>query len=218
MIKAVLLDFDGVLFQSVGIKTEAFYSMFMRYGEETANKVVNHHLVNGGVSRFEKLKLYYSDFLKEDVSDDFLKEKAEEFSLLVKKKVIESIWVEGASQFLTQYKGVYDLFVVSGTPLDELMDIVNRKSISHFFLRLYGSPQSKTENIETLMKTYGYNRDEVVFVGDSLTDYQGATNNKISFIGVGDFFKGTEYKVPYIADLTSLGEVIINLDQVCYKG
>jgi len=218
MIKAVLLDFDGVLFQSVDIKTEAFYSMFKKYGEEIANRIVNHHLANGGVSRFEKLKLYYNDFIKEDVSDVFLKEKAMEFSLLVKKKVVESMWVDGAHQFLTNYKGIYDLFVVSGTPLDELTDIVARKNISNFFLGLYGSPSSKSENIETIIKTYGYNRDQVVFVGDSITDYQGATNCRISFIGVGNFFKGVEYKVPYIPDLASLGNVISSLDQVCHKG
>ena len=39
MIKNIFFDFDGVLAESVNIKTDAFYEMFLKYGKDIAEKV-----------------------------------------------------------------------------------------------------------------------------------------------------------------------------------
>ena len=57
MIKTIFFDFDGVLAESVQVKSQAYYDLYLPYGEETAGKVLQHHIDNGGVSRYEKLKL-----------------------------------------------------------------------------------------------------------------------------------------------------------------
>ena len=57
MIKTIFFDFDGVILNSVNVKTEAFRDMYKQYGDDIAQKVVNHHLANGGVSIFEKFRL-----------------------------------------------------------------------------------------------------------------------------------------------------------------
>ena len=49
--------------ESVHIKTQAFYNMYVRYGEEIADQVVIHHKENGGMSRFEKFPYYHKTFL-----------------------------------------------------------------------------------------------------------------------------------------------------------
>ena len=54
-----VFDFDGVLADSVNIKTLAFYELYKEYGDSISSKVVEHHEANGGVSRFEKIKLYH---------------------------------------------------------------------------------------------------------------------------------------------------------------
>ena len=51
-------DFDGVIKDSVDVKTCAFVSLFKNFGSEVLNQVVEHHEANGGVSRFEKMPLY----------------------------------------------------------------------------------------------------------------------------------------------------------------
>ena len=63
MIKGVIFDFDGVICESVGIKTDGFAMLYEPYGKDVVDKVIKHHLVNGGVSRFEKLRLYHKIFL-----------------------------------------------------------------------------------------------------------------------------------------------------------
>ncbi|MGB9498885.1 MAG: hypothetical protein ACKVE4_03865 [Dissulfuribacterales bacterium] len=57
--QAIFFDFDGVIFDSVNVKTDAFANMFEVYGAEVRDAVVKYHLDNGGVSRMEKFKYYY---------------------------------------------------------------------------------------------------------------------------------------------------------------
>ena len=62
MIKGIIFDFDGVIVESVNIKTIAFKKIYKKYGNEIVNKVVDHHLSNGGMSRFEKFNYYHKNF------------------------------------------------------------------------------------------------------------------------------------------------------------
>lgn len=62
MIKAIFWDFDGVIAESVNVKTEAFYNLYLPYGIEIAEKVRRHHLDNGGMSRFENSAITKPDF------------------------------------------------------------------------------------------------------------------------------------------------------------
>ena len=60
---AVFFDFDGVIPDSVYVKTKPFAKIFRHYGPEVEQAVVDHHLANGGVSRFEKFEYYYTHIL-----------------------------------------------------------------------------------------------------------------------------------------------------------
>ena len=52
MIKIIFFDFDGVIVESVDIKTKAFAMLFEHEGRDIANRVIDYHLKNSGVSRF----------------------------------------------------------------------------------------------------------------------------------------------------------------------
>ena len=58
-LKAIFFDFDGVLVESVDIKTRAFSKLFEREGEDVVKKVIDYHIDNGGVSRYEKFRYIY---------------------------------------------------------------------------------------------------------------------------------------------------------------
>ena len=62
-IKAIVFDFDGVIVDSVPIKTEAFRELYWPYGEEVVHKVAEHHIKNGGLPRSKKFKIYHNKFL-----------------------------------------------------------------------------------------------------------------------------------------------------------
>ena len=42
MIKAIIFDFDGVIAESVDIKTEAFAELYKYYGDEVVKKAIKH--------------------------------------------------------------------------------------------------------------------------------------------------------------------------------
>jgi phosphoglycolate phosphatase-like HAD superfamily hydrolase len=209
MIRAIIFDFDGVLFESLAIKAEAFRQMFLPYGDEVARRVVEHHLAHGGMSRFEKFKIYHGEFLKEQATPDFLEKRAQEFSHLVVDQVVASPWVAGAREFLEANQGKYDFSVVSGTPEEEIRGIVARKGIGRFFREVLGAPRSKGENVRIILEKYGYRAPEVVFVGDAMSDYEGAHQNGIGFVGRGDLFRQRGIPVVAIPDLHGLEQAML---------
>ena len=80
---AVFFDFDGVILDSVNVKTKAFAAMFQSYGPEIENAVVRYHLENGGVDRYEKFKYFYENFLDKHLTQNEMEKLSKQFSQLV---------------------------------------------------------------------------------------------------------------------------------------
>jgi len=182
-IKAVIFDFDGVLVESVDIKTKAFAKMYQQYGSEIEKSVIDFHLAHGGVSRNEKLRYYEERLLGRHLSLEKENLLAKTFSDMVKTDVIKAPFVPGAEQFLLSYHQRLALFVVSGTPHEELYDILAKRDMLKYFLSVYGAPYRKFEAIENILMLYGFDGQSVVMVGDSRTDYEEAMIAGINFIG-----------------------------------
>jgi HAD superfamily hydrolase (TIGR01549 family) len=207
MIRNIFFDFDGVLAESVNVKTEAFRKLYLPYGDEVANKVVAHHLANGGVSRFEKVKHYHREFLGEVIGTEKVLDLAQDFSRLALTGVIEAEEVPGAYHFLDQHSGQYKCWIITGTPTEEIKDILEAKKWEHFFVGAYGSPEKKKHWTEFLLNKHGLDRAETVFIGDALADYDAAQHSGLHFILRGnednaslfEFYNGLR-----INDMTSL--------------
>lgn len=211
-IKAIIFDFDGVIAESVNVKTEAFAEIYKPYGDDVVRKVVEHHLANGGVSRFEKFKIYHNNYLGKSISDDEIQKLAKEFSNLVLTKVVESPYVKGAYEFISGNYKKYDLFISSGTPQNEIREIAKRRNIAKYFKGIFGSPLLKSKHTQKIMKENDYLNNEVVFVGDAPSDRKAALNNDIFFIArVDDKISPLKDEKFKIADLTNLSEMIIKL-------
>ena len=100
-IKAIIFDYDGVIAESVNVKTEAFAEMYKPYGESILKKVVSHHEANGGISRFEKFRIYHKEYLGQEIDQAMVDKLAERFSDLVLQKVVDSHYVKGAFEFIS---------------------------------------------------------------------------------------------------------------------
>ena len=182
-IKAIIFDFDGVIAESVNVKTEAFAEMYKMYGESVVRKVVEHHKANGGISRFEKFRIYHKDFLGVELDNDQVGKLAQQFSHLVLQKIIEAPYVAGAFEYLsTNYKN-YDFFISTGTPTEEINIILEKRKLSPYFKEVHGSPEKKSAHVQEIISKYQYEKSEVVFIGDALTDRDAARQNGIRFIG-----------------------------------
>ena len=182
-----VFDFDGVLADSVNIKTWAFGELYKQYGEKVVNQVVSHHIANGGMSRFEKFKYYHKEFLNLELSEKAMNTLCQSFSNLVMKAVINSPEISGADKFLKHYCINNKLsFVNSATPQNEIQEIVNQRKMDHFFTSIYGSPNSKLDNLMSIFSRYNITPDQTVFFGDAIADFNAAKEVGCEFIGIGE--------------------------------
>lgn len=201
--QAILFDFDGVLAESVNVKTQAFAKLFEKFGEEIVQKVIDYHLKNSGVSRYEKIRYYYSEYIHEPLSNGELNRLSNQFSNLVVDGVVNAPWVRGAKDFLKRYYKIIDLYVVSSTPHQEIQLIVKRRNMGKYFKGVFGYPETKGSIARRILSERRYNPEKVLFIGDSITDYQGAKEAHIKFFGRVP--KGTksifpEHNIPVISD------------------
>lgn len=209
-IKYIFFDFDGVLAESVDVKTEAFRQMYLKHGDSFAQRVVDHHKNNGGVSRFEKFKIYNGQWLNELVDEKRIESLAENFSNLVVEGVVNADEVPGAKEFLESSNEITK-FIITGTPTTEITPILKKRGMFDFFKGVYGSPEKKDFWVIKILTDLKINQDECVFIGDALTDYNAALNNDITFIlretnDAKELFK--DFKGYRIKDITELSQVL----------
>ena len=188
-----IFDFDGVLADSVQVKTQAFKDLYQAYGNDIVHKVIEHHENNGGMSRFDKFRYYHQDFLGIVIDDSEVKSLSLKFSRLVVDKVVSSNEIKGAINFLEYCrKNKIICAVNSATPEDELKKIIQLRKLEKYFQFTYGSPSSKVENIEKILNKTRLDRSSAVFFGDAENDFYAAKLSGIDFIGINYLGKNKE--------------------------
>ncbi len=181
---AFFFDFDGVLADSVEVKTRAFAKLFESYGPKIQARVVDYHRKNGGMTRVNKFLHYYREFLRKPLDRAELQQLCEDFSNLVVGEVVSSPAVPGANEFLQKWHKQIPFFVVSATPDKEILDIVSRRGLKLYFRDIFGSSMSKQENLNFLLEKYDFNPEKCVFFGDAESDYRAALACNVNFIGI----------------------------------
>jgi len=206
---AIVFDFDGVLVESVDVKTRAFAALYACHGPEIVAQVIAFHLANGGLSRFEKFRYFHNKLLGSQLSIEEEQQLGTEFNALVEAAVTDAPWVEGAEEFLVKHYLDIPLFVASGTPEEELKRILDKRCMSHYFRAAFGSPTKKGKILLSILESERYNPEKVLMIGDSLLDMEGAREAKVCFLGrstsPNNIFPPN---VPVLPDMTGLQEFI----------
>jgi phosphoglycolate phosphatase-like HAD superfamily hydrolase len=179
--RAVIFDFDGVILESADIKTDAFLRLFWRYPEHHA-AIRAYHLENQGISRYVKFKWIYRELLEKELRDADLLELGSRFSELVMEGIRTCAAVPGAIQLLTRLQPCAPCFVASGTPHDELLDIIRMRGLDGYFKGVWGSPAAKADILRTIMEANALRAAELLFVGDGISDYNAAREAGVPFI------------------------------------
>ncbi len=212
MIKAVIFDFDGVIIESAEIKTRAFELLFADYPDKVG-EIVDYHKRNAGFSRYVKFRHFYERVLGQELSPQKEAELGERFSRIVLEQVLNAPLVPGAREFLSRNRDRYSFFIASGTPEDELQDIITRRQLGHFFQEVRGTPGEKTEITADILGKYSFKQKEVVFVGDAESDQLAAEKAGVLFIARINPESRLDDCRWKIKDLTELDTILENIDR-----
>lgn len=179
--KIVFWDFDGVIKDSVAVKSVGFEQLFLPYGQAVASRVRQHHEANGGVSRFEKMPVYLG-WVGLPVTADNVQKFCDQFSTLVLQAVIDAAWVPGVREYLLALHGAQYFVLVTATPQKEIETILHALGMAHCFRQVYGAPTTKTAAIGDVLSHLKCSPEQALMVGDSDTDFDAAQANKVSFL------------------------------------
>lgn len=182
--RAVFFDFDGVIADSVDVKTAAFSSLYADHGPEVMARVEAYHLANLGMTRFQKIAYFQREFLSGPTDEATINTLANRFGAEVKHRVIAAAEIPGARDTLEMLSGRLPLFVISATPDGELADIIAARGIAHLFTSTHGASRSKPETLAHLLSAHRLDAPTSIMVGDAMADYNAAAKNGVRFVGV----------------------------------
>lgn len=177
----VFWDFDGVIKESVDIKTEAFMSLFETHGDYIIQKIKLHHEKNCGMSRFDKFPIYLK--MTGQIPTKFLlDEYSRKFSQLVTQKVIEAEWVPCVESFIRNNVYNQKFIVVSATPYNELKEILFKLDLMNCFDLIFGAPVRKSDAIRDVLLSHSDRDEKYIMIGDAKADFDAANDNNILFL------------------------------------
>lgn len=207
---AIFFDFDGVLAESVAIKENAFRALFAGYGEDMVERVVALHREAGAISRVVKIERVHRELIGKPLTDGELKAWAARYTETVERAVVACPAVAGTEALLGGQMEHAKLFVVSGTPEDEMRRIVSARGWAGYFAGVYGSPRLKDEIVRTALNEFGLKGADCLFVGDTFTDRDAALATGLAFVGRLNGFRANPFPpgTTLVDDMAGLAELL----------
>lgn len=213
--KTILFDCDGVLLDSNEVKSRAFFELALPYGVDAATRFVEDHRARGGVSRFVKIREFFSDILgRTDGTEEEQQHMLASYSEIVRNGLLDCPETRGARTLLNelQHEGA-NSFVVSGSAEDELAAILQARGLERYFLGVFGSPRNKHEILQDLVSSKQL-RLPAVFIGDSRVDYETARSFSLDFVMVTDYSDWKDAQTVLVTETTIKVTTVDHLEQL----
>lgn len=213
MKKVALFDFDGVINDSVSVKTQAFLDVYKSEASKTELKLIeDYHMANGGINRVHKFRHFEEQIFKREVTDSSLNKLLDSFNRNLEVGLSGKTIFRGTRECLEKLKRrEVRLYIISGAPKDEVQKILERNNLSHYFCEVLGGSSSKVENIQRVFGIERLPEFYYFFIGDSLTDYTAAKESNVDFIAVNPNFDIQEKEKFRFKNIQELSN---NLDRV----
>ena len=207
---ALLMDFDGVILDSMQLKTQAFATV---YGDEAAAKreeVLAYQRLHGGVTRRTKFAYFERHIFARSGDAAVVERLADTYRGLIYDAVVACAFVPGAERFLDLAQGRIELHLISGTPQDELRDIVALRGLTRYFRSVVGAPTTKRDAFAAILAVHRHPPAATVAIGDATTEYDAACELGIPFVAVVPPGAGNAFPpaVPVVASLETLPSVL----------
>ena len=184
MVKNILFDFDGVILDSMPIRDYGFKKIFEYFDDALVSQLLSYHNENGGLSRYVKIKYFYNEILDKEILEEEISNYASNFSKIMKKELVNKKYlIVDTLEFIKNNFKKYNLHIVSGSDERELQYLCKELGIDSFFQSVNGSPTHKNILVKNVLSVNRYIDSETILIGDSVNDYDAATENNLVFYG-----------------------------------
>ncbi|HED7339548.1 TPA: HAD family hydrolase [Campylobacter coli] len=184
-IKNIIFDFDGVILDSVELKTQAFAELFQEFPKNKVQELLEFHVQNGGISRYCKIQYFFENILCEEISDKEISNYAKSYSQLTKERLCNPKYIiKETFEFIKKNQAHYNMHIASGADEQDLLKICDKLKLTQYFLSIHGSPIDKDILVKNILINNNYQNKETILIGDSINDFEVALKNNIYFYGV----------------------------------
>lgn len=199
MIQAVIFDFDGTLVLSNDIKRSGFFRIASAYprGEKLMREILD---APDAGDRHNVLRTFAEQVhCSRDAAEKSVA-FVEQYTFWCKTEISTCPERPGASKALCQlFSAGMTIYVNSATPKTYLSQIIAQRYTPSLFSGVYGGPETKCENLITILRSKNIAAAETITIGDGLDDKAAADQTGGLFIGVAG---GTlEAEGHYVGDL-----------------
>ena len=144
----IILDCDGVVFNSNMLKVRAFEETLGEFGFD--KKQISDFLVffknNFGVSRYKLIEYFIKNILKINFDKVLYESILENYSNKSFNLYLKVTFTDHFFEFIDKYKNK-NLYIASGSSENELRKIFRIRKIDQYFIDIYGSPTPKVDII-----------------------------------------------------------------------
>lgn len=182
--QTIFWDFDGVILDSMPVRDKGFRYIFRDYPNEEVVKLIEYHRVQGGLSRYVKIRYFYEEILGKTITEKKVMDYAEEFSSLMKKELTNKTnLIQDSLKYIANNYKHQKMVIVSGSDQKELRFLCKELHIDGYFLTIHGSPKPKKEWVKELIEEYNIDKNTTCLIGDSINDFEAAEYGGIDFFG-----------------------------------
>jgi HAD superfamily hydrolase (TIGR01549 family) len=200
----IILDCDGVIFDSNYLKIDAFQDALKEYETDSVKSFLEYFKNNFGTSRYSLAKVFIENFLNINFDENMYQEILSNYSKNCIILYQKAATTKSFFQFIEKYQDK-NLYIASGSDQEELKEVFEQRGMSQYFIEVFGSPKKKNDIVKNIV----FNHPNAVMIGDAISDMKAAKENNIDFIFMKEY--STNEKMKQDSSLTSiqnLGDLI----------
>ncbi len=207
--KAVIFDFDGTIANTMPFLTELAVKLMTETYDISKNEAEKRYLETTGLAFANQIELIFPNHSNNlELAHTFESKKLEGiFAHPIFSEVIPTL-----NYF--KNKGI-KTFTCSSTKQEIITKYARLNKIDNLVDGLFGykSDFRKGDQIDFVLQHYKLQPDEVMFIGDSLKDYDFARDKKVDFIGLSRIFKKIDFQKKGLLSVSCLTDLIKLFDQ-----
>jgi phosphoglycolate phosphatase-like HAD superfamily hydrolase len=202
---AIILDFDGTLADSMPFLEKIGVQVMMKYFPVTKEEAITKYRTTTGLPYEHQIK---QNFPGNDKNEEAITEFEE---LKIDRIFEQELFPETAQTLLELNQMNLDIFVSSSTFQSTIIEYFKQRGLKDHFKEILGYRsgfEKGADHFKYIQTTHGYNYELMVFVGDSLKDYERSIGYT-KFIGRTGIFEEADFRAA-----GHKGSVITNLAEL----